>query len=101
MLTSTLPLGQRIKAAREAKKLSHDRLAEKVGTSRQHLIRIEKGVHTPRADMLARISEALETPFSVEKALADDEEEARAMVAAIALNISRLVEHSIRSRVSV
>lgn len=74
MTSSTLPLGQRIKAVREEKKLSHDRLAEKVGTSRQHLIRIEKGVHNPRPGMLARISEALETPFSVEQTDDDDEE---------------------------
>jgi transcriptional regulator with XRE-family HTH domain len=37
---------------------SHDRFATVVGTSRQHLIKLEKATHRPRAEMLIRISEA-------------------------------------------
>lgn len=52
-----LPLiAARIKRAR--KPLSHDRLAARVGTSRQHLIKLEKGKHRPRAEMLVRIADA-------------------------------------------
>ncbi len=49
-------IAARIKRAR--KPLSHDRLAERVGTSRQHLIKLEKGKHRPRAEMLVRIADA-------------------------------------------
>lgn len=38
--------------------MSHDRLAEAVGSSRQHLIKLEKGKHRPRPEMLRRIAEA-------------------------------------------
>lgn len=51
-------VGRRIRTARKTAGLSHDRLAAIVGTSRQHLIRLEKGIHAPRPDMLARIAEA-------------------------------------------
>ena len=65
---STLSLDDRIKNAplaliaarirRARKPLSHDRLAVLVGTSRQDLIKLEKGKHRPRPDMLVRIAEA-------------------------------------------
>lgn len=39
--------------------MSHDRLGELCGgVTRQHLIKLEKAVHRPRADMLRRIAEA-------------------------------------------
>ena len=57
-------VGERIRAARKDAGLSHDRLGELVGTSRQHLIRLEKGVHSPRPDMLARIAAATGKPLS-------------------------------------
>lgn len=50
----------RIKRARREADLSHDRLGERVGTSRQHLISLEKGRHRPRLEMLTRIAEATE-----------------------------------------
>ena len=37
---------------------SHDSLAVAVGTSRQHLIKLEKGQHRPGAPMLIRIAAA-------------------------------------------
>lgn len=37
---------------------SHDDLGRIIGTSRQHLIKLEKAQHRPRAEMLLRISEA-------------------------------------------
>lgn len=48
----------RIRRARRDADLSHDKLAERVGTSRQHLINLEKARHRPRAEMLTNIAEA-------------------------------------------
>ena len=58
-LTSTPhTVGEKIRWARTRAGLSLDRLGEAVGTSRQHLIRLESGKHVPRADLLERIAEA-------------------------------------------
>lgn len=54
-------IAARIKRARKEApggRISHDRLAESAGTSRQHLIKLEKGKHRPRPDMLERIADA-------------------------------------------
>lgn len=51
-------VGRQIRKARQQAGLSHDRLAAQVGTSRQHLIKLEKGIHFPRPEMLAAIAEA-------------------------------------------
>jgi transcriptional regulator with XRE-family HTH domain len=48
----------RIRRARREADLSLDRLGELAGTSRHHLIRLEKGIHRPRPEMLTRIAEA-------------------------------------------
>lgn len=37
---------------------SHDKLAAQTGITRQHLIKLEKAKHRPRAEMLTRIAEA-------------------------------------------
>lgn len=50
-------IAARIKRARR-EAMSHDRLAARVGTSRSHLIKLEKGKHRPRAEMLVRIADA-------------------------------------------
>lgn len=72
-------IGLRIKQTRLAKGLSHDKLADRmaqrkgVRTSRQHLIKIEKGIHLPGGDMLGAIADALgkkESYFT-----SDDDEE--------------------------
>ena len=51
-------IASRIRHARRASGLSLDKLAESVGTSRQHLISLEKARHRPRVEMLSRIAEA-------------------------------------------
>lgn len=56
-------LAARIRRARRDADLSHDRVAAKAGTSRQHLINLEKGRHRPRPEMLERIADALGTPL--------------------------------------
>lgn len=55
---SRIRIGLRIRQARKQAGLSHDRLGSLVGTSRQHLIKLEKGKHAPREGMLQRIAEA-------------------------------------------
>lgn len=57
-----LPIHQRIVWARNQKGLSQERLAERIGTSRRHMIRIEKGQHVPGPVLRARIAEATEQP---------------------------------------
>jgi transcriptional regulator with XRE-family HTH domain len=66
-------VGRRIRVARRAKLFSHDTLAARVGTTRQHLIRLEKGAHMPRPAMLARIAEA--TDRDTDWFESDDDEE--------------------------
>lgn len=71
-----LPLHERIVWARKRKGISQERLAERIGTSRRHMIRIEKGLHRPGPEFRARIADATEqTPdfFS------DDEDEESSM----------------------
>lgn len=51
-------IATRIKRARKGSEMSHDRLAEECGTSRQHLIKLEQATHRPRAAMLRKIAEA-------------------------------------------
>ena len=42
-----------------AEPLTHDELGSRIGgVTRQHLIKLEKGMHRPRAAMLLRIAEA-------------------------------------------
>lgn len=51
-------VGKKIRDARISAGLSHDRLAMQTGTSRQHLIKLEKGQHLARPELLDRISAA-------------------------------------------
>jgi transcriptional regulator with XRE-family HTH domain len=51
-------IARKIKQARKEAGLSHDTLGERLGgVSRQHLIKLEKAVHRPRAALLLSISE--------------------------------------------
>ena len=58
--TSRELLAARIREARGG--VPQDRFADSIGTSRRHLIRLEKGYNRPRAAMLTRIAEATQTP---------------------------------------
>ena len=55
-------IAARIRRARRTSGLSLDRLGELAGTSRHHLIRLERGDHRPRAEMLERIAGATGKP---------------------------------------
>jgi transcriptional regulator with XRE-family HTH domain len=56
-------IASRIRRARRHADLTLDALGEKVGTSRHHLIRLERGDHRPRLDMLQRIATATGKPL--------------------------------------
>lgn len=52
-------IGARIRRARKEAAISHDKLGEALGgVTRQHLIKLEKAQHRPRAEMLTKIAEA-------------------------------------------
>ena len=51
-------IAARIRKARREAEFTLDGLGEQVGTSRHHLIRLEKGTHRPRLEMLSKIAEA-------------------------------------------
>lgn len=60
-------VGRKIREARVAAGLSHDRLAAKAGLpesgGRQHLIKLEQGRHLPRPETLEKIAAATERPM--------------------------------------
>jgi transcriptional regulator with XRE-family HTH domain len=52
-------IAARIRRARKEAELSHDRLGGLIGgVTRQHIIKLEKATHRPRAEMLTKIAEA-------------------------------------------
>ena len=53
-------IGQRIKLTREAKGLTQEQIAEKVGLSASHISVIERGIKTPRLETLVEILNILE-----------------------------------------
>jgi transcriptional regulator with XRE-family HTH domain len=89
-------IGLRIRQARKQAGLSHDRLGALVGTSRQHLIKLEKGKHAPREDMLERIASA--TGKSLEFFTQDeDDDDDEAEVVSIDDLIRRRVDFHVRA----
>jgi len=55
-------IAARIRRARREGEMTLDGIAATVGTSRQHLIRLERGDHRPRTEMLTRIAAATGRP---------------------------------------
>jgi transcriptional regulator with XRE-family HTH domain len=87
-----LPIGDRIKWARKRKGFSHDTLASMTGTSRRHLIRLEKGENTPGIELRARIAAATEQSVDFFMDGDEDEEEdelARELVAVLRRLLAR------------
>ena len=62
-MDSELILKNNLQDVRKQKKLSQDELAKTVGTTRQTIISIEKGVFNPSAKLALLISIALDTKF--------------------------------------
>lgn len=57
-------IASRIRKARRQSGLSHDKLGEAIGgVTRQHLIKLEKATHRPRAEMLTKIAAATGKPL--------------------------------------
>ena len=54
------PIGSRIKAAREKKKITQEELAELLGMSTTHISVIERGVKPPKLETFIRIANVLE-----------------------------------------
>lgn len=94
-------VGKRIRLARLSSEFrSHDALAREVGTSRQHLIKLEKGQHLPTDAMLDRIAKATERDveyFAAEGS--DDDEEPDPMALAMAL-FERAVDVAVEKRLA-
>ena len=62
-MDSELILKNNLQVVRKQKKLSQDELAKTVGTTRQTIISIEKGVFNPSAKLALLITIALDTKF--------------------------------------
>lgn len=62
--------GKRVQQLRQAKKITQEELAEKVGVSIESISNIERGIHGPSFDNLEKITIALQVPA---KALFDFE----------------------------
>jgi transcriptional regulator with XRE-family HTH domain len=58
-------LGERLRAAREARGLTLDQLSAAVGVSKAHLSRLESGDRQPSVGILVEVAAALGTPVSV------------------------------------
>lgn len=88
-----LTTGERIRWARKRKGISQERLADTVGTSRRHVIRLENNEHHPGPVLLARIAEATDTtPSLLEDGEEEDEESALRRIASrlIVLGVDEL-----------
>lgn len=77
--TSTWPLpvrypqlGARIRAARVDAGLTLDKLAGRIGSTRQHLIKLEKGQHKPLLEMRLKLAEATGQPVEWFEATGDE-----------------------------
>ena len=62
-MDNELILKNNLQAVRKQKKLSQDELAKTVGTTRQTIISIEKGVFNPSAKLALLLCIALDTKF--------------------------------------
>ena len=59
-----MTIGEKVKAAREEKRLSQKALANKIGLSEYTVIRLEKGRREPRPSELEKIAEVLGVPVA-------------------------------------
>ena len=64
VLTRRREIGDNVRAARSAKRLSQEQLAEQVDLDRKTVNRIEQGTHSTLVDHLVLIAQALEVPLA-------------------------------------
>ena len=72
-----MALRNRLKELRARHDLTQDALGQKVGVSRQSIISIEKGGHSPSVKLALRIARVLQVPLEEAFWLEDDQEGAR------------------------
>ena len=60
-------VGQIISNARKQEKITQSKLAEKVGTNKSYISRIEHGINDPSAGLFLRIIDALGLKFDIVK----------------------------------
>jgi transcriptional regulator with XRE-family HTH domain len=64
VLTRRRAVGDAVRAARAAQKLSQEKLGELTGLDRKTINRIEQGAHSPLLDHLLLIADALDIPLA-------------------------------------
>jgi transcriptional regulator with XRE-family HTH domain len=88
--------GENLKRRRREKKLSQEQLAEKTGISVKHLSAIERGLTFVSAELLEKLSQALETPlfffFAQDTAVFYDDSLLNAMDRIIEKHLIRAIE---------
>lgn len=92
---------KRIVWARKRKGISQEALAGMIGTSRRHMIRIEKGLHRPGQKFVGRIAEATGQPesfFSTEEPV--DEEDESDVASDLHRALQRLVKQAVAQAVA-
>lgn len=90
--------GKRLKRARERTGVSQENFAPLIGTTRRHLIRLEKGWHKPGRELLLRIAESTgKDADSFGYTDPDDEEEDPSMSLdeLLRLHVRRVVEREV------
>ena len=89
-------IGRRIKAAREAARITQDQLAHAVGCTVQHISAIERGIKTPSLEMFIMIANVIgvSTDYLLEDLLASHTDTLSSECAAV---LSRMPEE-LRSR---
>jgi DNA-binding XRE family transcriptional regulator len=68
----------RMREVRMARRLTHEQLAELVGTSRNTIGAVERGKHQPNVDLARRIARALDSDLNTVFGSADEPEPAEA-----------------------
>ena len=91
-------VGARIRSARLAAGFSQEAFATEVGTSRRHMIRLERGDHRPGRPMLLRIAAVTgrEAKWIDPDAKEEDMQVASALLELLRLHVRELVELELR-----
>lgn len=63
MTPLSIAVGRRVRHLRKARRMTQHELAERVGTYREIVARLERGVHVPRLRVLAEYADALRVPI--------------------------------------
>jgi transcriptional regulator with XRE-family HTH domain len=64
VLTRRRAIGDAIRAARNTRRLSQEKLGELAGLDRKTINRIEQGTHSPHLDHLLLVANALDVPLA-------------------------------------